>query len=248
MRDLRDKIVLVTGGTRGIGREIARVLAGLGSKVALTGTRSDQAEAVAAELAAETGSEVMGLGVDVSLESSVDPAMEQIAGRWGRLDVLVNNAGITKDNLLVRMTSDEWSRVLQVNLQGVFNTTRRAVRTMMRQRSGSIVNISSVVGLTGNPGQSNYAASKAGLIGFTRSVAREYASKGVRANVVAPGFIETDMTKVLDETRKKQLLEKIPQGRLGTAADVAHAVAYLASDFSSYVTGQVLTVDGGMVM
>ncbi|MBI4858936.1 MAG: 3-oxoacyl-[acyl-carrier-protein] reductase [Candidatus Riflebacteria bacterium] len=246
MQDLKDRVALVTGGTRGIGREIATLLSSLGSRVALTGTQAQVALSVAAQIRSRTSHEVLGVGLDVANDEDVDRAIDSVVERFGRLDVLVSNAGVTHDNLLLRMSAQEWDRVLQVNLRGAFLCTRRALKTMLRQRSGVIICISSVVGLTGSPGQANYAAAKAGLIGLTRTIAREYAAKGIRANVVAPGFIDTDMTSGLPEARKGELLQKIPLGRVGVARDVAQAVAFLASDLSSYVTGQVLSVDGGL--
>jgi 3-oxoacyl-[acyl-carrier protein] reductase len=248
MQDLKDKVALVTGGTRGIGRDIALYLAGLGARVALTGTRQEDATRVASELRESTGSAVEGYGLDVVDEEQVERVFEAVTARFGRLDVLINNAGIVRDNLVLRMSSEDWDRVLAVNLRGVFLCARRALKTMMRQRSGSIVNMSSVVGLYGNAGQANYAASKAGIIGFTRSIAREYASKGIRANVVAPGFIATDMTRGLPEAKLKEFVGRIPLARFGSVRDVAHAVGFLASELSSYITGQVLGVDGGLVI
>jgi 3-oxoacyl-[acyl-carrier protein] reductase len=248
MQDLKGKVTLITGGTRGIGREIAALFSSQGARVALTGTQSDAAERVAAEIQAQTGTEVVGFGLDVGSSPDVDRVVDAVVERLGRLDVLVNNAGATKDNLVLRMSSEEWDQVIRVNLGGMFHCTKRVLKTMLKQRSGAIVNISSIVGLTGNPGQANYAAAKAGIVGLTRSVAREYATKGIRANVVAPGYIETDMTRAIPDAKKKELSERIPLGRLGQGRDVAQAVAFLASDASSYITGQVLCVDGGMVM
>lgn len=248
MQDLKDKVSLITGGTRGIGREIATALSGLGVKIALTGTKNDAAEAAAAEIRAQTGGEVVGLGMNLGEEASVDRAVSAVLERFGRVDILVNNAGATKDNLVLRMSSEEWDETIRVNLGGLFHCTKRVLKTMLKQRSGSIVNLSSIVGLTGNAGQANYAAAKAGIIGFTKSVAKEYATKGIRANVIAPGFIETDMTRAIPEPKRKELIERIPLGRLGSGRDIANVVAFLASDLSSYITGQVLCVDGGMVM
>jgi 3-oxoacyl-[acyl-carrier protein] reductase len=250
MQDLKDKVALITGGTRGIGRETAVVLARLGARVALTGTSKESAVRVASEIQsqAEASAAVRGYGLDLAQEAEIVATVDAVVAEFGRIDILVNNAGVTKDNLVLRMSSEEWDRVLQINLTGVFHCTKRVLKTMLKQRSGAIVTVSSIVGLIGNPGQANYAAAKAGLIGFTRSVAREYATKGIRANVITPGFIETDMTHALPEQKKTELKDRIPLGRLGRASDVAHAVAFLASDYSSYVTGQVLGVDGGMVM
>lgn len=248
MQDLKGRVTLITGGTRGIGREIACLFGSLGARVALTGTQSDAAEKAAAEIQAKTGAEVNGFGLDIARVEDVERVIDAVVQKFGRVDVLVNNAGATKDNLVLRMTWEEWDQIIRVNLGGMFSCTKRVLKAMLKQRSGAIVNISSVVGLTGNPGQANYSAAKAGIVGFTKSVAREYATKGIRANVVAPGFIETDMTRAIPEPKKKELIERIPLGRLGSGADVARAVAFLASDASSYITGQVLCVDGGMVM
>lgn len=248
MQDLKGRVTLITGGTRGIGREIAALFSAQGARVALTGTQSAAAEQVAAEIQAQTGTEVVGFGLDVGNPPDVECVVDAVVERMGRIDVLVNNAGATKDNLVLRMSSEEWDQVIRVNLGGMFHCMKRVLRTMLKQRSGAIVNISSIVGLTGNPGQANYSAAKAGVIGLTRSVAREYAAKGIRANVVAPGYIETDMTRAIPDAKKKELSERIPLGRLGLGRDIAQAVAFLASDASSYITGQVLCVDGGMVM
>jgi 3-oxoacyl-[acyl-carrier protein] reductase len=252
MEDLAGKVALVTGGTRGIGREIASLFASLGARVVLTGTRPEVAERVACEVAtaaAAAGSaEVAGFGLDVASDDAVAQVVDATLARFGRLDVLVNNAGVARDNLVLRMSSEDWDQVLTVNLGGVFRCTKRAVKHMLRQRSGAIVSVSSIVGLAGNPGQANYAASKAGIVGFTLSVAREYAARGIRANVVAPGFIETDMTSAIPEEKRSELVGRIPLGRLGTPRDVARVVAFLASDLAGYVTGQVVRVDGGMAM
>ena len=248
MQDLKGRVALITGGTRGIGREIATTMSGLGVKVFLTGTKTDVAEAVASEIQAQTSVEVVGFGLDITDESGVDRVASAVLDRGGRIDVLVNNAGATKDNLVLRMSSEEWNETIRINLGGLFHCTKRVLKTMLKQRSGAIVNISSIVGLTGNAGQANYSAAKAGIIGFTKSVAKEYATKGIRANVIAPGFIETDMTRSIPEPKRKELIERIPLGRLGSGRDIANVVAFLASDLSSYITGQVLCVDGGMVM
>jgi len=241
------RVALVTGASRGIGREIARVLAAEGATVILAARDSARlAEAVAAIVAA--GGRAEAVELDVVERPSVEAAFGQIASRFGRLDVLVNNAGITRDTLLLRMKPEDWSAVLATNLTGVFNCTQAALRPMLKQRSGRIVNITSVVGLLGNPGQANYAASKAGVVGFTKSIAREVASRSITVNAVAPGFIETDMTGAMTEKAREAMVGAIPLGRVGAAADVAAAVAFLASDAAAYITGQVLCVDGGFHM
>ena len=242
--DLTGRVAFVTGGTRGIGLAIARALHEAGARVALTGRDADRAGAVAREL----GERAVGFGCDVAVGEQVQAAIAAAEREAGPIDVLVNNAGLTRDNLLLRLSEADWDAVLDANLKGAFHATRAVLKGMMKRRSGRIINISSVVGLTGNPGQANYAASKAGLIGFTKSVAREYAGRGILANCVAPGFIETDMTAALPDEARATLLEDIALGRLGRADDVAGAVLFLASDLAGYITGQVLVVDGGMVI
>ena len=242
--DLTGKVAFVTGGTRGIGLAIARALHGAGAKVALAGRDAARAQEVAAGL----GEGAAGVGCDVAQMAQVEPAIAAAEQALGPIDILVNNAGLTRDNILMRLTDDDWDAVLDANLKGAFNTTRAVIRGMMKRRAGRIINITSVVGIIGNKGQANYAASKAGLIGFTKSVAKEYASRNVLANCIAPGFIDTDMTSALPDEAKAALLEHIALGKLGRPEDVAGAVLYLASDLASYVTGQVLVVDGGMVI
>ncbi|MGE5927080.1 MAG: 3-oxoacyl-[acyl-carrier-protein] reductase [Gemmatimonadota bacterium] len=242
--DLTGRVAFVTGGTRGIGLSIARALHGAGAAVAVAGRDRARAEAVASEL----GARAVGVACDVAKAGEVDAAIGAAEQALGPIDILVNNAGLTRDNILVRLDEEAWDAVLDANLKGAFNTTRTVIRGMMKRRRGRIINISSIVGLIGNKGQANYAASKAGLIGFTKSVAREYAGRGVLANCIAPGFIETDMTNALPAEARAALLEQIALGRLGRPEDVAGAVLYLASDLASYVTGQVLVVDGGMVI
>ena len=242
--DLSGKVALVTGGSRGIGRAIASRLYGAGARVAIVGRDKARAEAAAGEL----GDRAIAVAADVADATQVGIAVAETEKALGPIDILVNNAGLTRDGLLVRMSDADWDLVLDANLKGAFNTMKAVTRGMMKRRDGRVINITSVVGITGNAGQANYAASKAGLIGLTQSVARELASRNIRVNAVAPGFVDTDMTRELSEEQKKKLLEQIPLARLGTADDVAHAVLFLASDQASYITGQVLVVDGGMVM
>jgi 3-oxoacyl-[acyl-carrier protein] reductase len=242
--DLAGKVAFVTGSTRGIGHAIARALHAAGAKVAVVGRDRARAEAVAAEL----GDRATGVACDVAQADQVEAAIAAAERALGPIDILVNNAGLTRDNILLRLTDADWNAVLDANLKGAFHTTRAVIKGMMKRRAGRIVNITSIVGLTGNKGQANYAASKAGLIGFTKSVAKEYASRGVLANCVAPGFIETDMTAALPDEARATLLQDIALGRLGRPEDVAGAVLFLASDLAGYITGQVLVVDGGMVI
>ena len=242
--DLTGKTAFITGSTRGIGHAIAQALHAAGAKVAVVGRDRARAEAVAAEL----GDRTAGVACDVAQADQVEAAIAAAERALGPIDILVNNAGLTRDNILLRLTDADWNAVLDANLKGAFHTTRAVIKGMMKRRAGRIVNITSIVGLTGNKGQANYAASKAGLIGFTKSVAKEYASRGVLANCVAPGFIETDMTAALPDGARATLLQDIALGRLGRPEDVAGAVLFLASDLAGYVTGQVLVVDGGMVI
>jgi 3-oxoacyl-[acyl-carrier protein] reductase len=242
--DLTGRVALVTGGTRGIGLSIARTLHAAGARVAVAGRDGARADAVAGEL----GDGAAGVACDVAKIDEVETAIGAAEKALGPIDILVNNAGLTRDNILVRLDEAAWDTVLDANLKGAFNTTRTVIRGMMKRRSGRIINISSIVGLIGNKGQANYAASKAGLIGFTKSVAREYAGRGILANCVAPGFIDTDMTNALPAEARTALLEQIALGRLGRPEDVAGAVLFLASDLATYITGQVLVVDGGMVI
>ncbi|HMN08935.1 MAG TPA: 3-oxoacyl-[acyl-carrier-protein] reductase [Gemmatimonadaceae bacterium] len=242
--DLTGRNALVTGSTRGIGRAIAESLATAGARVAIVGRDKGRAEAVAAEI----GGGAQGFACDVSEVSQVTALVEEVEQAFGGIDILVNNAGLTRDNIMLRLKDEDWDAVINANLRGAFATTRAATRGMMKRRWGRIINISSVVGLIGNKGQSNYAASKAGLIGLTKSVAKEFASRGILANVVAPGFIETDMTTAMTPEARQAMSQQIPLERLGTPEDVANVVTFLASDRAGYITGQVLVVDGGLVM
>ncbi|MEK6815645.1 MAG: 3-oxoacyl-[acyl-carrier-protein] reductase [Nitrospirota bacterium] len=241
------KIALVTGAAQGIGRTIADLLAARGAGVVVADIQQEAAASTAAQIAAH-GTRTLGLSANVADGESVKEMVSQALSSMGRIDILVNNAGITRDNLLVRMKDDEWNAVLNVNLKGAFLCTQAVIRSMSKQRYGRIINIASIVGVMGNAGQANYAASKAGLIGFSKTVAREYAERGVTVNAVAPGFIDTAMTQALPEEARKTLMAQIPMGRLGTVDDVALAVSFLASDDASYMTGQVLHVNGGMYM
>jgi 3-oxoacyl-[acyl-carrier protein] reductase len=242
--DLSGRTALVTGSTRGIGRAIAETLAGAGARVAVVGRDLARAE----EGARAIGHDAAGFACDVADVASVTALVENVEKAFGQLDILVNNAGLTRDNILFRLKDDDWDAVLDANLRGAFVAIRAASRGMMKRRWGRIINISSVVGIIGNKGQANYAASKAGLIGLTKSVAKELASRNILINAVAPGFIETDMTAAMTPEARETLSEQIPLARLGTPNDVAATVAFLASDFASYITGQVLVVDGGLVM
>ena len=247
-KNLSGKVAFVTGASRGIGRAVALRLAADGAKVALNfASNSAKAQAVKDEIEAAGGAAMLVQG-DVADLTVVTELVKKVLDAWGRLDILVNNAGITRDNLLLKMSEDDFDKVISTNLKGVFNCTKAITKLMMKQRGGRIVNMSSVVGLKGNISQANYAAAKAGIIGFTKSAARELASRGVTVNAVAPGFIDTDMTAALSEKVKEVMLQEIPAGRMGTPDDVANAVAFLVSDQAAYITGQVLSVDGGMVM
>ncbi|MEE8134393.1 MAG: 3-oxoacyl-[acyl-carrier-protein] reductase [Gemmatimonadales bacterium] len=244
--NLDGRVAVVTGGSRGIGRAIATRLAEAGAHVAVAARDARRASETADALPG--GGKRVGLGADVSVPDQVATMISVTEEALGPIDILVNNAGVTRDGLLVRMGEDDWKAVLDTNLKGAFITTKAVARGMMKRRSGRIINITSVVGITGNRGQANYAASKAGLIGLTKSVAKELASRNILVNAVAPGFIETDMTAELSEDARQTLRTQIPLGRLGSVEDVASVVAFLASDLAGYITGQVLVVDGGMVM
>ncbi|HEU4632030.1 MAG TPA: 3-oxoacyl-[acyl-carrier-protein] reductase [Gemmatimonadaceae bacterium] len=242
--DLASRVALVTGSTRGIGRAIATTLAEAGATVAVVGRDLARAEQAAAEL----GHGARGFACDVSDVAQATQLVADVEAAFGSVDVLVNNAGLTRDNLLLRLKDDDWDAVVNANLRGAFATTRAAARGMMKRRWGRIINIASVVGITGNKGQANYAASKAGLIGLTKSVAKELGSRNVLANVIAPGLIETDMAAAMPAAAREEMAAQIPLGRVGAPGDVAGAVLFLASELAAYVTGQVLVVDGGMVM
>lgn len=246
--ELKGKIALVTGASRGIGREIALKLSKEGSDIAFFYSNNEEkAKSVVRELEGN-GVKARGLKVDVSKESQVTDAVEKIEKEFGAIDILVNNAGITRDNLLIRMSEKDWIDVMDINLKGTFLTTKAVARKMMKKRYGKIINISSIVGVGGNVGQGNYSASKAGIIGFTKSMAQELASRGIRVNAVAPGFIETDMTDILKEEVKTEMLKKIPLKHLGKPEDIANLVVFLASSKADYITGQVININGGMRM
>ena len=242
--DLSGRAALVTGSTRGIGNAIAQTLSAAGARVAIVGRDKAKAEEVATAL----GDGAQGFGCDVSDIARVNTLVQDVETAFGAIDILVNNAGLTRDNIMLRLKDDDWDAVLDANLRGAFATIRAATRGMMKRRWGRIINIASIVGMVGNKGQTNYAASKAGLIGLTKAVAKEFASRNILANVVAPGFIETDMTAAMTAEARAALTVQIPLGRLGLPQDVANAVAFLASEQASYITGQVLVIDGGMVM
>jgi 3-oxoacyl-[acyl-carrier protein] reductase len=244
---LEGEIALVTGASRGIGRATALALARVGAAVAGTATTEAGAEAIGAAMAAE-GLKGIGLTLDVSEQVSVDAAVARVTESLGAPSILVNNAGITRDNLLMRMKDTDWQGIIDTDLTSVYRMSKACLRAMTKARKGRIINVSSVVAVSGNPGQTNYAAAKAGMIGFTKSLAREVGSRGITANCVAPGFIDTDMTSSLDEAQRRQLLAGIPLGRLGAADEVAAAVTFLASPAAAYITGETLHVNGGMLM
>jgi 3-oxoacyl-[acyl-carrier protein] reductase len=244
---LKDKVALITGGARGIGRSIAMVFAREGADIVVADVNLESASKTAAEIEG-LGRKALALELDVTDFAKVEDGVNKILDKLGKVDILVNNAGITKDNLLLRMSQAEWDAVINVNLKGTFNCIKAVSRPMVKQRSGRIISIASIIGLMGNWGQANYAASKAGIIALTKTVAKELASRNINANSVAPGFIQTDMTAKLPEEVKRKMMEAIPMAKLGTPEDVANVCLFLASDESSYVTGQTITVDGGMVM
>lgn len=245
---LNDKIALVTGAGRGIGRAIALSLAGQGAVVVVNYSGSEQAAGEVAGKIMENGGTAMTYRCNVADFQQVEKMIRAVVEKYGRLDILVNNAGITRDGLIMKMSEEDFDQVMDINLKGTFNTIRHCARQMIKQRAGSIINISSVSGVLGNTGQANYAASKAGVIGLTKTMARELASRGIRVNAVAPGFIQTDMTESLSDTLKEQVKAQIPLGRMGNPEEIAGVVSFLASDQAGYMTGQIIHVDGGMAI
>tara|TARA_B100001121_G_scaffold303040_1_gene316441 strand:- start:20004 stop:20747 length:744 start_codon:yes stop_codon:yes gene_type:complete len=246
--NFKDKTVVITGASRGIGRSIAESFAKEGANVALCSTNDAKAKAIAKEIATQYGVQAFGKGVDIRAFDSVSEFIKDIVDEFGKIDILVNNAGITKDNLLLRLDETDWNDVIETNLNSIFNTTKSVIKFMLKKKYGRIINISSVVGLMGNPGQSNYAASKAGMVAFSKSIAREYGKKNITINAVAPGFIQTDMIETLPKEYLDNIIDNIPMVRLGMPEDVSRAVMFLASDDASYITGQVLSIDGGLYM
>jgi 3-oxoacyl-[acyl-carrier protein] reductase len=246
--ELEGRTALVTGASRGIGRAIAIYLAELGAQVAVNYSSSEQRAIEVVEAIRGKGGRAIAVKADVSNPQEVEAMFEKVLNEFGDLHILVNNAGITRDALLIRMKQEDWDAVLDTNLKGVYNCSKAAAKIMIKKRRGKIINISSVVGVAGNAGQSNYAAAKAGVIGFSKAIARELAPRNIQVNVVAPGFIETDMTAALPESIRQEMLKQIPLGRYGDPMDVAYVVGFLASDKSRYITGQVIHVDGGMIM
>ncbi len=248
MSQLVDKIAVVTGGAQGIGRAIAELLAQRGAQVVIADINLEKAQATAQAITDKTGCRAVALPVNVADSASAQALIDATLKEFGRIDLLINNAGTTRDNLIMRMSDAEWDLVLGINLKGAFNCSKAAIRSMMKQRSGRIVNISSVSGLAGQAGQTNYSSSKAGLIGFTKALAREVGSRGITVNAVAPGFVPTDLTSEILVKMKDEAITMTPVGRLGSVEDIAYAVGFLVSDEASFITGQVLSVDGGMVM
>ncbi|HMO50771.1 MAG TPA: 3-oxoacyl-[acyl-carrier-protein] reductase [Kiritimatiellia bacterium] len=247
MTDLQGKIAIVTGASGGIGQAVAVAMAEAGADVAICGQNQERLAATAEKVAA-TGRRVQSHALNISQAESVQKMVEAVQQSWGRIDIMVNNAGITRDGLIIRMSEQDWDEVMAVNLKSVFLCSRAVARIMMKQRAGAIINISSIIGLIGNPGQGNYSASKGGIISFTKSIARELASRNIRANAIAPGFIATAMTEKIPEDLQKKMLDSIPLGRYGKPEDVADLAVFLAGDRSSYITGQVISICGGMVM
>lgn len=248
MINLKGKVALITGGSRGIGKSIALKFASIGANIAIN-YLNDEAEALQVKEEIEKfGVKCIVAKCDVSNFDDAHKLIDEVVKEYSRIDILINNAGITKDNLLMKMKEQDFDSVIAVNLKGVYNCTKAAIKPMMKQRYGKIVNMASVVGIIGNPGQANYCASKAGVIGFTKAIAKEIASRNINVNAVAPGFIDTDMTKVLKDEVKDYMLRNIPLQKFGTPEDISNLVAFLSSDISAYITGQVINVDGGMVM
>ncbi len=246
MSDLKGKVAIVTGGSRGIGRAIARVLALSGCSVVITyKSSSQQAQEVVDEIS-KFDSKAMAIQADSAKFEDAQRVVDEVLKNFGKIDILINNAGITRDNLILRMSESDWDDVIETNLKGVFNFTKAVIKHMISQRYGKIINIASVVGLIGNPGQTNYAASKAGIIGFTKALAKEVASRNIQVNVVAPGYVETEMTEKLNEEQKKRLFEMIPAKRIAKPEEIAYVVKFLASPEADYITGQVIVVDGGL--
>jgi 3-oxoacyl-[acyl-carrier protein] reductase len=245
--ELKGKVALITGAAQGIGKAVTLVLARHGADVVVADVNIEKAQETAREVEA-LGRAAMAVRVDVTHLEDVEKMVEAAVQRFGKIDILVNNAGIARDKLILRMTEEDWDTVLNVNLKGTFNCTKAVIKHMSKQRSGKIVNIASVVGMMGNPGQANYSASKAGVIGLTKTVAREFAARGINVNAIAPGYIQTPMTEVLPEKAKEELKRLIPMNRLGQPEDVAHAVLFLVSEVSSYITGNILNVNGGIYM
>jgi 3-oxoacyl-[acyl-carrier protein] reductase len=245
--ELKAKVALITGAAQGIGKAVTLVLARHGADVVVADVNIEKAQETAREVEA-LGRAAMAVRVDVTHLEDVEKMVEAAVQRFGKIDILVNNAGIARDKLILRMTEEDWDTVLNVNLKGTFNCTKAVIKHMSKQRSGKIVNIASVVGMMGNPGQANYSASKAGVIGLTKTVAREFAARGINVNAIAPGYIQTPMTEVLPEKAKEELKRLIPMNRLGQPEDVAHAVLFLVSEVSSYITGNILNVNGGIYM
>jgi 3-oxoacyl-[acyl-carrier protein] reductase len=247
MFSLKDKVAIVTGASRGIGKTIAKIFANAGAHVVCAARTTDAIQTVAAEINSN-GVSASHTTCDISDKESFTSLVQTTVQEYGGLDILVNNAGVTRDALLMRMKDEDWDMVLNINLKGAYHGMKAAIRPMMKNRSGRIINITSIVGLTGNPGQANYAASKSGLIGMTKSVAKEVATRGITVNCIAPGWIETDMTNELTADAKQEFLSRIPAGRIGTADDIACAALFLASDEANYITGQTITVDGGRII
>ena len=248
MMQLKEKTAIVTGGARGIGKSIAMTLAAAGANIVINYTRSSKEAEEVVEEAKKLGVSALALKADVSKNDEIENLVKEVLNQFGSIDILVNNAGITRDNLLIRMSEEDFQAVIDINLKGAFLCTKHVSKVMMKQRTGKIINIASVVGVMGNAGQSNYAASKAGLIGFTKSIAKELAKRNINVNAVAPGYIETDMTASLPEKVREAFMINIPMARGGLPQDVANVVLFLSSEYSDYITGQVINIDGGMVM